>query len=217
MHAGLSFLMPQLQQTLQVGAEAAASVGELPPALEQARGQILAKGMAAALHLGFGFLLRDAHLSQEKSDKAKAFFEESFVIVDPNADGGKRYYQGKFLIRTSHPGDDMNVLLRFCPDPDKLYVKTPFGEALNSLAVAETRVLSEAEADKIEQDPSQVDLVVRFKDTPSIIGLLGRPDVDIVGLLLENVVQLTGHVGHLFKLGAIATDIQQSLNLPKAA
>lgn len=217
MHAGLSFLMPQLQKTIKLGAEAAASIGELPPSLEEARGRILANGMAVALNLGFGFLLRDAHLSREQSDKAKAFFEENFVILDPNASGGRRYYQGKFMVRTSHPGDDMNVLLRFCPHPEKLYIKTPFGETLNPLAVAETTVLSEAEAAKLEQDPAQVDLVVRFKNSSSIIGLLGRPDVDIVGLLLENQVQLTGHVGHLFKLGAIAADIQQTLNLPKAA
>lgn len=144
-----------------------------------------------------------------------AFFEDNFVIIDPNAPSGRRYYQGKFLIRTSRRDDDMNVLLKFCPKPEQLYMETPFGKSLNSLAVVSTEVLNEAAADRIEQDASQVDLVIRFKDVESILGLLGRQGVDIVGLLLENLVQLTGHVGHLFKLGAIATDIQLSLDLPK--
>lgn len=111
----------------------------------------------------------------------------------------------------------MNVLLEFCPDPGQLYVETPFGRALNPLAVATARVMAESEADRIEKDPAQIDLVIRFRDVESILGLLRRPDADIVGLLLENLVQLTGHVGHLFKLGAIGTDIQLSLDLPKAA
>lgn len=217
MHAGLSFLLPDLQKTLKLGADAAIGIGQLPPALEKLEGRALANGMAVALNLGFGYLLRDAHRNPAQAQKAKAFFEENFVILDPNAPGGQRYYQGKFLIRTNRRGDDMNVLLCFCPEPDKLYLKTPFGEALNPLAVAETRALDEAEADRLEQDPSQVDLVVHFKDIQSIIGLAGRSGVDIVGLLLENLVQLTGHVGHLFKLGAIATDIQLNLNLPQAA
>ncbi len=217
MHAGFPCLSPNLQKTLQLSAQAAIQAGELPAALDKTQGRLLAGGMAVALRLGFGYLLRDCHLDAAQSAKANAFFEENFVIVDPLAPGGKRYYQGRFLIRTSRRGDDMNVLLRFCPNPEALYLKTPFGQALNSLALVDTQVLDENQADRIENDPSRVDLVVRFKDVQSIIGLLGRGGVDIVGLLLENLVQLTGHVGHLFKLGAIATDIQLSLDIPKAA
>lgn len=216
MHAGFPYLLPDLLKTLQLGARAATQAGELPALLDKAQGRLLAGGMAVALRLGFGYLLRDCALDAAQSAKANVFFEDNFVIIDPLAPGGKRYYQGKFLIRTSRRGDDMNVLLRFCPNPGDLYIDTPFGQALNSLALVDTRMLDENQADQIENDPSQVDLVVRFKDVQSTIGLLGRSGVDIVGLLLENLVQLTGHVGHLFKLGAIATDIQQSLDLPKA-
>lgn len=214
MHAGFPVLFPCLQNTLKLGGAAAIDAGALPAVLDQVQGRLLAGGMAVALRLGFGYLLRDCDLDAEQSAKANAFFEENLVILDPLAPGGKRYYQGKFLIRTHRRGDDMNVLLRFCPDPDALYIDTPFGRALNSLAIVDTQVLNESEAEQIENDPSQVDLVVRFKDVQAIIGLLGRPGVDIVGLLLENLVQLTGHVGHLFKLGAIASAIQLSLDLP---
>jgi len=217
MHAGFSCLLPGLQQTLKLGANTAVAAGELPAFLDRAGGRLLANGMAVLLRLGFGYLLSGSLVDEAHSKKAQAFFEENFVIADPNAPGGLRYYQGKFLIRTNKRGDDMNVLLRFCPDPGQLYVDTPFGRALNRLAVVDTRVMAESEADRIEQDPAQVDLVIRFRDVESILGLLRRPDADIVGLLLENLVQLTGHVGHLFKLGAIGTDIQLSLDLPKAA
>ena len=217
MHAGFPCLTPDLQKTLMLGANSAVDLGEIPPFLDKAAGRLLAVGMAVLLRLGFGYLLRDCHLEPEQAKKAEAFFQENFVIVDPNAPGGQRYYQGKFLIRTNRREDDMNVLLKFCPDPEKLYIATPFGKALNSLAVVSTEVLDEAAADRAEKDPGQVDLVIRFKDVESILGLLGRSNVDIVGLLLENLVQLTGHMGHLFKLGAIATDIQLSLDLPKAA
>lgn len=217
MHAGFPCLLPNLQKTLKLGANAAMQSGALPAVLDKTQGRLLAGGMAVALRLGFGYLLRDCHLNAAQAAKANAFFEENFVILDPAAPGGRRYYQGKFLIRTSRRGDDMNVLLRFCPNPEALYLKTPFGTALNSLALVDCQVLDENQADRIENDPSKVDLVVKFKDVQSIIGLLGRGGVDIVGLLLENLVQLTGHVGHLFKLGAIATDIQLSLDIPKAA
>jgi hypothetical protein len=80
-----------------------------------------------------------------------------------------------------------------------------------------SEVLNEKEADRLEQDLSGVDLVIRFRDVPSIVGLLGRKEVDIVGLLLENVVQLTGNTGHLFKLGAIGADIELALGLHQAA
>lgn len=217
MHAGFPCLLPELQETLKLGARTATKTGELPAFLDKAEGRLLANGMAVLLRLGFGFLLHDSLLNPEHSKQTKRFFEENFVIIDPNVPGGQRYYQGKFLIRTSKRGDDMNVLLKFCPDPDKLYRDTPFGKALNPLAVVSTQVMDETAADRIEQDPRQVDLVIRFRDVESILGLLSRPDADIVGLLLENLVRLTGHVGHLFKLGAIGTDIQLALNLPKAA
>jgi hypothetical protein len=85
----------------------------------------------------------------------------------------------------------------------------PWGETINSLEVIETAVLTEQEAEELESQPDKVDLVIRFKDVESILGLIGGANVDIVGLLLDNIVQLCGNVGHLFKLGAIGANIQQ--------
>ena len=103
----------------------------------------------------------------------------------------------------------MNVYLQFCPNPAELFIDTPFGRTLNSLAVVSTDVLSETEAQEIENNPDKVDLVIRFRDIEAILSLIGREEVDIVGLLLENVV----NVGHLFKLGAIAKEIEQEIGL----
>jgi hypothetical protein len=217
MHAGFPCLMPDLQRVLQLGVQTGHKTEELPAFLDKLGGKTLAAGVALLARLGFGFLLRDSLLGGAAAKKAEAFFEENFVILDPQAPGGRRYYQGRFLIRTRRSGDDMNVLLRFCPNPDKLYRETPFGRALDPLAVVTTDVLDEKEADRLEQELNRVDLVIRFRDVPSILGLLGRQEVDIVGLLLENVVQLTGNTGHLFKLGAIGTDIELALGLHKAA
>ena len=71
--------------------------------------------------------------------------------------------------------------------------------------------MSESKADQIEQDPDQVDLVIRFKDAKAIIGLAERPDADVVQLLLENLVQITGNFGHMFKFGAIGKNVQALL------
>jgi len=57
-----------------------------------------------------------------------------------------------------------------------------------------------------------VDLIIRFKDIKSILGLIERPDVDPVQLLLENQVQLTGNFGHMFKFGAIGKSAQQAIS-----
>lgn len=178
--------------------------------LDRVGGKLLAKGMAFLLELVFGLLVL-----KDLPDKSQKFFDENFVIVDPDAVGGKRYYQGKFLIRTRKPEDDMNVLLKFCPDPDKLFIGSTSMELLNPLAVVSTKTMTEEKADKIEKNPDKVDLVIRFKDVESIMQLLKRPDADMVGLLLENLVQLTGNVGHLFKIGAIAANVEQALDLPK--
>ena len=210
MHAAFPRFPAEIHQVMRLGAGAA----PLAKVLDSAGGTLLAGGMALLLRLGFGFVLRYALLGPVQSGKAMAFFKENFVFTDPNAAGGQRYYQGKFLIRTRHPGDDMNVWLRFCPEPDKLFRKTLFGDALDPKAVIATEVLTEARADAVESDPERVDLVIRFRDVDSIVGLIGRPNVDIVGLLLENVVQLTGNVGHLFKLGAVAKNVELALDLP---
>jgi hypothetical protein len=214
MHAGFPCFSQDIQQIMRLGIR---DNFEMPELVDSIAGPILAGSMAVLLKLGFGYIMRDCLLDQEQSEKAMAFFDENFIFRDPNAPDGQRFYQGKFLLRTRKPGDNMNVLLRFCPQPEDLFVDTPFGRSLNSLKVVETEVVDEEEAGGLECDPDKVDLVIRFKDINSIVGLIGNEDVDIVDLLLKNVVQLTGNVGHLFKLGAIAKNIEIELGLVKAA
>lgn len=213
MHAGFPCFTQDIQQVMRLGARS----GEMPELVDSIAGPVLAGGMAVLLKLGFGYVIRDSLLDKQRSEKALAFFDENFIFRDPNALNGQRFYQGKFLLRTRKPGDNMNVWLRFCPDPDELFIETALGRTINSLKVVEADLVSEDEADRLERDPDKVDLVIRFKDIDSIVGLIGRDNVDIVGLLLENVVQLTGNVGHLFKLGAIAKNIELELGLTKAA
>lgn len=208
MHAGFPQVTPGIFRTLNSGVQGDTY---LKGVLSQAGGQMVAEGMALALRLGFGVIMRDGLLDQAQSVRAAEFFSDNFEITDPMMPAGKRYYQGRFLIRTRRAGDDMNVLLRFCPDPEKLYCQTPWGPCLDPLAVVHTSVLTEDEAERMERE---VDLVIRFKDAETILGLIGQPNVDIVGLLLQNRVQLTGNVGHLFKLGAIGADVQRLIATP---
>jgi hypothetical protein len=208
MHAGFPQSTTNLIHVLRIGAGADEA---LRPLLSRKGGKFLAESMAMLLKLGFGFVMRDSLLNSQQAAQARAFLEENFVIIDPEAPGGKRYSQGNFLIRTRRAGDDMNVFFCFCPHPERLLNQMPWGESINSLEVVQTKVLTEQEAEKLEHDPGKVDLVIRFKDVESILGLIGGANVDIVGMLLDNVVQLEGNVGHLFKLGAIGANIQQAV------
>jgi hypothetical protein len=203
MHAGFPQVTPALWHTLNAGMQ---GDDELKGLLANSGGHLVAEGLALALRLGFGLIVSRGLLDADQSRSARAFFADNFEITDPLAPGGMRYYQGRFLIRTRRAGDDMNVLLAFCPDPEKLYLAKPWGQSLDSFAVVQTRVMDEDEADSLER---KVDLVIRFKDAEALLGLIGQPNVDIVGLLLQNLVQLTGNVGHLFKLGAIGADVQR--------
>jgi hypothetical protein len=180
---------------------------EITQELDKIGGRLLANIIAGAIRLGFGYLVLEG-LNEAQSRKAATFFKENFVISDPNAPGGIRYYQGKILIRTRQPDDDMNVYIRFCPDPDALYLP---GHILNPVAIVRSEAVSESEADAIERDPERMDLVIRFRDIPAILGLMQRPDADVVQLLLENLVQITGNFGHLFKFGAIGNNVQSAL------
>ncbi len=209
MHAAFPCLTREIHDVMRRGARA----GDIPEVMEAAGGTIIASGMALLLKLGFGYVMRDSLLDKGRSEEAMRFFQDNFVITDPNAPGGERYYQGKFLIRTRKAGDNMNVYLSFCPKPEELFVDTPFGCCLNPMAVVSTKILDEERAQHLENSPDRVDLVIRFKDNAAILGLIGQPEVDIVGLLLDNVVQLTGNVGHLFKLGAIAAETEAALGL----
>ena len=206
MHATIPSLPQGVQQLMFSGARSGELSGELQGLFDRVAGRLVAQGMATLIRLGFGFLVCEG-LDPDKAKKAQAFFEENFVIRDPNADGGIRYYQGQFLIRTRKPEDDMNVYIRFCPDTDKLY----WNGLLNPVAIVSTEVLTEDQADRIEKDPDQVDLVIRFKDVKAVLGLIERPDTDAVQLLLENLVQLTGNFGHLFKFGAIGKNAQLAI------
>lgn len=210
MHATLPAMPEGIHHILTSGVQSGEVSGELPGLLNLAEGKILAAGMAALIKLGFGFLISE-RLSDRKAKQAQDFFQDNFVIKDPLTTGGIRYYQGKILIRTRKPQDDMNVLIRFCPDPGALYLETPIGRCFNPCAVVATDVLSEREADLLEQNPDQVDLVIRFKDAKAILDLAGRPNADVVQLLLENLVQITGNFGHMFKFGAIGKNVQKAL------
>jgi len=210
MHATIPALPQGIHQLMQSGIDAGELSGELEGLLDRAGGRILATGVATLIKAGFGFLISEG-LDDDKAEKARAFFEENFIMQDPNAENGIRYYQGKFLLRTRKPEDDMNVYIRFCPDPDDLYRHTPIGQRLNPTAIVHTEALTEAEADLLEKDPDKVDLIIRFKDMKAILGLAERPDADVVQLLLENLVQITGNFGHMFKFGAIGKNAQTAL------
>ena len=206
MHAGFPQFTSNLIHVLRIGA---GTDDALRPLLSHEGGKFLAESMAHLLKLGFGFVMRDSLLDQQQAAQARAFLEENFVIIDPKASTGKRYYQGKFLIRTRRAEDDMNVYFCFCPHPERLLKQMPWGETINSFEVIQTTVLTEQEAENLEHEPHKVDLVILFKDVEAILGLIGGANIDIVGMLLDNVVQLQGNVGHLFKLGAIGANIQQ--------
>ncbi|SDW01962.1 hypothetical protein [Nitrosomonas oligotropha] len=210
MHATIPALPGGIHYILKSGIELGEADGTLSGLLNRMEGTMLAAGMAVMIKLGFGFLINPG-LSESQAKKAQHFFENNFVIKDPNVAGGIRYYQGKILIRTRKPQDDMNVLIKFCPDPEALYIQTPFGRQLNPAAIVTTEALSETEADRIERDPNEVDLMIRFKDTQAILGLAGRPNVDVAQLLIENLVQITGNFGHMFKFGAIGMNVQMAM------
>lgn len=210
MHATIPALPQGILYILKSGLQRGEATGSLAGLFNRVEGRLLAAGMAVLIKLGFGFLTAPG-MSESKAQKAQRFFEDNFIIQDPSAKDGVRYYQGKILIRTRKPEDDMNVLIQFCPDPEALYISTPFGRQLNPAAIVTTAAISEAEAEQIEHDPDKVDLVIRFKDTQAILGLAERPDADVVQLLLENLVQITGNFGHMFKFGAIGKNIQLAM------
>jgi len=105
MHAGFPCFSHDIQQVMHIGSKNT----EVPEALESLGGTMLSNGIAVLLKLGFGYVMRDSLISQSRSDEAQIFFEDNFVFIDPNAPNGKRYYQGKFLIRTRKENDDLNV------------------------------------------------------------------------------------------------------------
>ena len=96
---------------------------------------------------------------------------------------------------------------------DKTEDRIDFYSILKSTDLVSTKTLSEKEADRYENDPDRVDLVLRFKDIPSIYGLLQSQDLDMVGLMFKNLLQIYGNQNHMYKLGAITRNLQLALGL----
>lgn len=187
--------------------------------IDKIGGKITAEGMSTVLKILFSLTITASIWKSIVNryslgilyKKHKKFFVENMEILDPSVDGGKRYYQGKILFRTDKEGDDMNVLLKFCPEPDKLYKKTIFGRFPDPGRVISTEVLDEKKAARIEKDPDKVDVVIYFKDVKSLLGM--KPDMELTDLLLNNLMHIKGNVGHLFKFGSIATNIKLAFGL----
>ncbi|MGD8655392.1 MAG: hypothetical protein PVG28_04740 [Desulfobacterales bacterium] len=183
-------------------------------------GKLVAKVVALLIEHGF-----QAFTTIDAMFKKNSFFEDNFVILD---DSGKdAVYQGKFLIRTQQPGDQMNVWFGFLQGNvllaplsnfakklrDKTEDRIDLYSILKSTNLVSTKTLSEAEADQYENDPDRVDLVLRFKDIPSIYGLLQSQNLDMVDLMFKNLLQIYGNQNHMYKLGAITKNLQLALGL----
>jgi len=183
-------------------------------------GKLVAKVMALLIEHGFqAFATIDALV------KRNSFFEDNFIIFDDNAN--EALYQGRFLIRTRQPGDQMNVWFGFLQGNgllaplgnwlkglrNKTGDRIDFYSIFKSTDLVSTKTLSEAEADQYENDPGRVDLVLRFKDIQSIYGLLQSKDLDMVDLMFKNLLQISGNQNHLYKLGAITRNLQLALGL----
>ncbi len=217
MHAAFPQINSEILSVVAEGIRRA----KLDKQLDRIAGTALANGMALALKLVFGFTMISStwksvvnYLSLGRLYKKDMdFLVENFEILDSSVEGGKRYYQGRILFRTDKQGDDMNVLLKFCPNPEKLFRNTVFGRAPNPDAIVSTTVLKEKEAEQIENDPDKVDLVILFKDVKAIIGMMENPNIDLVSLLLDNLMHVRGNVGHIFKFGAIATNLKLAFGL----
>ncbi|HEY5993058.1 MAG TPA: hypothetical protein VIU46_00490 [Gallionellaceae bacterium] len=179
--------------------------GNIDLGLDRAVGSFVAEAMALLLECSFGLIMLGDEI--EHGTKAK-FFEENFVFRDPNAPGGKRYYQGIFLITTRDPNEDMNVLLEFCPNPLSLADETPAASA-----VVRARAVSKQEAEVLKTTPFAIDLLIQFRDLSAIFGLIGTANLDMVSLMLQNKVQMKGNTGHLFKLGAISASVQAAAGM----
>jgi hypothetical protein len=181
-------------------------------------GKLVANVMALLIEHGFqAFAAIDAAIHKE------SFFEDNFIVLDDR--GEEALYQGKFLIRTRRPGDQMNVWFGFLQDNgllapldgffktlrDKTEDRLDFYSFFKSTDLVSTKTLSEAEADQYENDPERVDLVLRFKDIASIYGLLQSQDLDMVDLMFKNQLQIYGNQNHMYKLGAITRNLQLAL------
>ncbi len=181
-------------------------------------GKLVAKVMALLIEHGF-----QAFATVSALVKRRSFFEENFIILDDDAK--EALYRGKFLIRTMQPDDQMNVWFGFLQSGglfallikffkflrDKTGDRIDFYSILRSANLVSTKTLSEAEADKYEDDHDRVDLVLRFKDIAPIYRLLQSSNLDMVDLMFKNLLQIYGNQNHLYKLGAITKNLQLAL------
>ena len=181
-------------------------------------GRVVAKVMALLIEHGF-----QAFATISALVKRKTFFEENFIILDNH--GKEALYRGKFLIRTMQPGDQMNVWFGFLQGgglfaplikffkyiKDKTGDRIDFYSIIRSVNLVSTKTLSESEAERYENDPDRVDLVLRFKDIETIYQLLQAGDLDMVDLMFKNLLQIYGNQNHLYKLGAITRNLQLAL------
>lgn len=210
MHAAFPAFTKEIINGMSLGAKNK----KIPKQFDKIGGTFTAGAMALLLRV-FGVVGSVSSFGRQ-SKNALNYFTENFEIVDPTGEGGKRYYQGKFLFRTDKPGDNMNVMLKFCPEPEKLFKNSFFGgRILNPDAIVFTEVLTEEAANVIENDPNKVDVVIYFKDVQTIMGLVGKPDADLVNMLLGNLVHIKGNVGHIFKFGSIAANLKSILQPSK--
>ena len=220
MYTGFYQLRTDFIKVLQGGSEQQEMARRETKSFTALEGKIAAKVIALLIEHGFqAFSTLDALV------KKNSFLEENFMILDDK--GQDALYQGKFLIRTQEPGDQMNVWFGFLQGNwvldqfnsvlkeirDKTKDRIDIYSLLLSTDLVSTKTLSEKEADKFENDPDRVDLVLRFKDIPSIYGLLQSQDLDMVDLMFKNLLQIYGNQNHMYKLGSISTNLQLSLGL----
>jgi len=220
MYTGFYNVETDFIKVLQGGEEQRAMAERETRSYSALEGRIVAGVMALLIEHGFqAFTTLDSLLKRD------SFFEENFIVLD---DAGKEsLYLGRFLIRTDHPGDQMNVWFGFLQERwladsfarmlKGIKVKTNDHVDLYSVLMSKflvtTKILSEEEADRYETDPDRVDLVLRFKDLESIYGLLQAEDLDMVNLMFKNLLQIRGNQNHLYKLGAVTKNLQLALGL----
>ena len=156
----------------------------------------MARFMSDLLKYGLAFII---HI------KGMEFFKSNFEEININDKSDVHYYNGRFLFRTDKPGDNMNVLLSFCPDQDNLFKDNG---AVDPFAVVSTKLMKEKEADAIQYDMDKVDFVIYLKDVKTMFSLaFGGQNLDLVGMLMNNMMHVKGNVGHIFKFGAIGQNI----------
>ena len=106
MYTGFYQLRTDFIKVLQGGPEQQALARKETNFFTALEGKVVAKVMAMLIEHGFqAFATLDALV------KKNSFFEENFIIFDDR--GKEALYQGKFLIRTQHPDDQMNVWFSF--------------------------------------------------------------------------------------------------------